>query len=153
MGGASKSELLPGTKFNGTWSGIVTTANNGGFAGIRTKLFAPHKDASSCRGFVLRVKGDGNRYKFIARDDEEWNGVAWSTSFDTVKGRKMEIKIPFGKLKPTRFARTVAMDRPYDSSSITGVQLSLSKFEYDGGLNPAFTEGPFKLEVEAVGFF
>ena len=37
MGGASKTNLNPGTKFDGVWTGYVTTAQNGGFAGIRTK--------------------------------------------------------------------------------------------------------------------
>jgi hypothetical protein len=152
MGGASRSDLQPGVKFDGTWSGSVTTANNGGFAGIRTKLFSPKKDASACRGFLLKVKGDGSRFKFIARDDEDWNGIAWSTSFDTVKGKEVAVKIPWSKLKATRFARTI-LDKNFDKSSVTGIQISLSKFEYDGGLNPKFTEGPFKLDIEKVEFF
>jgi hypothetical protein len=56
-------------------------------------LFSPFKDASACRGFVLKVKGDGKRFKFIARDDTEWNGIAWSTSFDTIAGKDIEVKI------------------------------------------------------------
>lgn len=152
MGGASKSDLIPGGKFDGVWSGFVTTANNGGFAGIRSKIFAPFKDASSCRGIVLNVKGDGNRFKFIARDDTEWNGIAWSTSFDTKAGQSTEVKIPWSKLIPTRFARTVST-APFDTSKLTGIQLSLSKFEYDGGLNPNFTEGQFRLQVDKISFF
>jgi Complex I intermediate-associated protein 30 (CIA30) len=152
MGGASKSDLAPGGRFDGIWSGFVTTANNGGFAGIRSKIFSPVKDASLCRGLVLKIKGDGKRYKFIARDDTEWNGIAWSTSFDTKSGQATEVKIPWNKLIPTRFARTV-QTAPFDTSKITGIQLSLSKFEYDGGLNPNFNEGPFRLEVEKISFF
>lgn len=152
MGGASKTDLLPGEKFNGIWSGFITTANNGGFAGIRTKLFSPFKDASLCRGLVLKVKGDGQRFKFIARDDTEWNGIAWSTSFDTTAGKEIEVKIPWSKLIPTRFARTVVMG-PFDTKKLTGIQLSLSKFEYDGGLNPNFREGPFRLELQEISFF
>ena len=152
MGGASKSDLAPGGKFDGVWSGLVTTANNGGFAGIRTKLFSPFKDASSCRGVILKVKGDGKRFKFIARDDTEWNGIAWSTSFDTTAGKTIDVKIPWSKLIPTRFARTV-QTAPFDTKKMTGIQLSLSKFEYDGGLNPKFSEGPFRLEVEQISFF
>ena len=75
MGGASKTDLTPGESFTGAWTGIVTTANNGGFAGIRTKLLSPFRDASSCSGILLKIKGDGQRYKLIARDDEDWNGM------------------------------------------------------------------------------
>ena len=79
MGGVSKSNLEVGQPFDGKWTGFVTSANNGGFAGIRSKIFEPKLDASSCRGIILKLKGDGNRYKFIGRDDVEWNGIAWST--------------------------------------------------------------------------
>ena len=153
MGGVSKSDLAVGQKFNGKWTGFVTSANNGGFAGIRSKLFEPKLDASSCRGIVLKLKGDGNRYKFIGRDDVEWNGIAWSTSFDTVKNKFIEVKIPFTKLRPTRFARTVTGIPPFNSKFFTGMQLSLSKFEYDGDLNPKFTEGYFELELESIKLF
>lgn len=142
-----------GAEFNGSWTGLVTSANNGGFAGIRSKLFNPKLDASESRGLVLKLKGDGNRYKFIARDDVEWNGIAWSTSFDTVANKFIEIKIPFSKLLPTRFARTVTGIPPFNSKFFTGMQLSLSKFEYDGGLNPKFQEGFFQLELESITLF
>lgn len=153
MGGVSKSNLEVGAKFDGLWTGFVTSANNGGFAGIRSKIFDPKLDASSCRGLVLKLTGDGNRYKFIGRDDVEWNGIAWSTSFDTIANKFIEVKIPFTKLKPTRFARTVTGIPPFNSKFFTGMQLSLSKFEYDGDLNPKFTEGSFKLDLESVKLF
>jgi hypothetical protein len=41
MGGASESKIEVGSKFSGLWEGIVTTANNGGFAGIRIKTLSP----------------------------------------------------------------------------------------------------------------
>ena len=69
MGGASRTELAPGGTFDGVWRGVVTTANNGGFAGIRTKLLSPVRDASQCTGMRLKVKGDGQRFKLILRDD------------------------------------------------------------------------------------
>jgi hypothetical protein len=145
MGGVSKSSIEPGETFDGTWKGIVSTANNGGFAGIRTKLFK--LDASACSGILLKVRGDGQRYKVIVRDDEDWNGTAWSESFDTVKGRTTEIKLPFNKFKPTRFARVLPSFRPFDKKNFSGIQISLSKFEYDGDLNPRFKDGPFELQV------
>ena len=153
MGGVSKSNLTPGEKFTGQWTGFVTSANNGGFAGIRTKLMKPALDVSGCRGLILRIQGDGNRYKLILRDDEEWNGVAWSLSFDTTADKVTEVRIPFASLIPTRFARTVALTAPFNLKSLTAVQLTLSKFEYDGGLNPKFKEGPFSLNLESIRTF
>lgn len=37
-----------------------------------------------------------------------------------------------------------------DPTNIKAVQIMLSKFEYDGMLNPNFTEGPFKLEIDSI---
>lgn len=153
MGGASKSDLIPGKAFNGTWTGFTSTANNGGFAGIRTKLFQPPVDASRCRGFLLKLKGDGQRLKFIARDDDQWNGIAWSYSFDTKQNDAVEVKIPFAKLKPTRFAKFFEAGAPFNAKKVTGVQLTLSKFEYDGDLNKSFREGPFKMELQQLSFY
>ena len=150
MGGASESTINVGAQFAGEWKGFVTTENNGGFAGIRTKLISPPLDCSQCRGVILKVKGDGQRYKFIARDDEDWNGVAWSLSFDTKSDKWIEVKVPFTQLKPTKFARTVILPSGFSSQSLSAIQLTLSKFEYDGGLNPSFNEGYFSLVVESI---
>lgn len=153
MGGASKSALEIGGNFNGTWQGFVTTANNGGFAGIRTKLLRKPFDLSTCKGFSLTVVGDGQRYKFIARDDADWNGVAWSFSFDTTKDKLTTIKVPFDSLKPTLFARVLPNIKQYDKSCVTAMQVTLSKFEYDGQLNPKFKEGPFALQIKSISTF
>lgn len=153
MGGVSKSELEPGQKFNGIWKGFVTSANNGGFTGIRTKLFKQPLDATTSTGIVIKVKGDGNRYKFILRDDNDWNGVAWSTSFDTTKNSMKAIKLPFNSFKPTRFARVLDGDKKYNKKNMTAMQISLSKFEYDGGLNPKFKEGDFELTIDSIALY
>lgn len=95
MGGASESKISLGTSFKGKWVGFVTSANNGGFAGIRTRQIEPRLDLSRCKGVVIKVVGDGQRYKFIVRDESEWNGIAWSTSFDTKKDKTTEVKMLF----------------------------------------------------------
>ena len=150
MGGVSKSNLIAGTSFDGNWTGVVTSANNGGFAGIRTKLFTPPFDVSSCDGFEINVTGDGQRYKFIARDEGDWNGVAWSLSFDTIKDKPVQVKIPFKNLKPTKFAKIISSMRNFNQSTLCGIQLTLSKFEYNDALNPIFREGPFRLIVNSI---
>jgi len=152
MGGVSKTETKPGP-FDGLFSGYVSTERNGGFAGLRTRLFTPPKDVTSCRGFILNVKGDGQRYKMIARDDSDWNGVAWSASFDTKRDVFTQIKIPFDSLKPTRFAKVLPNHQPFNKSTLYGIQITLSKFEYEGALNPKFTEGRFSLLVKDILLF
>lgn len=149
MGGASKSNLEFGGEFSGEWKGFVTTANSGGFVGIRTRSFSPTLDLSSCDGVIIRVKGDGQRYKFIMRDDDDWNGTAWAHSFDTVPNKFVSVKIPFKSLIPTRFAKT-EKSKTFNKKNLSTFQISLSKFEYDGGLNPKFKEGPFSFQLESI---
>lgn len=153
MGGVSKTSLSPGEKFSGLFSGYVSTDNNGGFAGIRSKLMTPPKDITRASGFQLKVKGDGQRYKFIVRDDEQWNGIAWSTSFDTKKDSIVTVKVPISQLKPTRFAKTLKDHPPFNKTHLSGMQVTLSKFEYDGDLNPRFTPGPFSLMLEEIALY
>ena len=150
MGGASRSEWRA-VDGRARFSGTVTTANNGGFAGVRTRPIAPPRDLSSFTGLVARVRGDGNRYKFIVRDDNDWNGIAWTQSFDTsADGKFRDVKLPFSEFVPTLYAKTATNARPLDTASICAVQLTLSKFEYDGGLNPNFQTGAFCLDVEQI---
>jgi hypothetical protein len=152
MGGVSKSDLSPGEEFKGTWTGYVTSANNGGFAGIRTRLLPQPLDMTSCRGFALRVKGDGNRYKFIIRDDDSWNGVAWSFSYDTIPNKEIEVKVPLSSFTPTKFAKSIEGMR-LNAINICAFQMTHSKFEYDGKLNPKYKDGPFRLEIISIGTF
>ena len=151
MGGVSRTEIEPGP-FSGVFRGTVSTDNNGGFAGIRTKQFTPPLDISKATGFQLKVRGDGQRYKVIARDDDLWNGIAWYAPVDTKKDKVVTVRIPVSSLTPTRFAKTVTAP-PFNKKSLCGLQLTLSKFERDGLLNPSFVEGRFELVVEEITLY
>ena len=59
------------------------------------------------------------------------------------------VRIPYDSLVPTIFARTVP-NVEIDLTNIVGLQLALSKFEYDGELNPLFSQGAFELDVLEV---
>jgi uncharacterized protein YbjT (DUF2867 family) len=149
MGGVSQSEIRLGDR-SASFMGNVSTANSGGFASIRTRNFANAIALGKYQGIKLRVKGDGNRYKFLLRTEEKWDGVAYSYSFDTVAAQWVELEIPFSALIPVFRAKTVPNDGPIDPNRICSCQFMLSKFEYDGGLNPQFTPGRFQLEIASV---
>ena len=149
MGGVSQSNIrLADGK--AIFSGIVSTDNNGGFASVRTRNLEPPLDLSDYEGIELRVIGDGKRYKFITRCEGKWDGVGYSYSFDTVHDFATTIRVPFKDLIPVFRAKTVTEASKFDSSKVYSLQLMLSKFEYDGGLNPKFETGSFKLEVESI---
>lgn len=152
MGGASQS-FLKGT----TWKGTIVTAG-GGFAGIRTQPIKPAFDLTSCTGLKVRVKGgDGQRFKLIIRDSYDWNGIAWSYEFDTQTllpsmDGVVEASAKFTDFVPTLFARKVP-NQQFQKSQLTAIQITLSKFGYDGDLNPNFKPGNFQLEVESIETF
>ena len=149
MGGVSQSNIrLANDK--AIFSGIVSTDNNGGFASVRTRNFNIPLDLSDYEGIELKVSGDGKRYKFIARCEGKWDGVGYSYSFDTVYNFPTTVRIPFKDLIPVFRAKTVNEATEIDASKIYSMQLMLSKFEYDGELNPKFEAGSFALQVESI---
>lgn len=152
MGGVSASnfQLLENTAI---FAGNVSTANSGGFASVRTKNFTPPFNLSGYQGVELRVKGDGQRYKIFLRTETAWDGVGYSYSFDTVANTWINIRIPFADLVPVFRAKVVKDCPPIETSKVSSFQLMLSKFEYDGALNPKFTPGGFALQVESIKAF
>nr|WP_081942903.1 CIA30 family protein [Myxosarcina sp. GI1] len=148
MGGVSQSKIrLADDK--AVFSGVVSTENNGGFASTRTRNFDPPFDLSAYEGIELKVMGDGLRYKFILRSEDNWDGIGYSYSFDTVHNYPTTVRIPFRDLIPVFRAKTVP-DAQLDTSKVYAMQLMLSKFEYDGELNPNFEAGNFGLKVEYI---
>ncbi|KAL5576974.1 hypothetical protein UlMin_018673 [Ulmus minor] len=134
----------------GIFKGVVSTANNGGFASIRTKNFSAPEDLSAYDGLELRLKGDGRRYKLVVRTSSEWDALGYTTGFDTVSGQWQSVRLPFSSLKPIFRARSVSDAPPFDPTNVVSLQLMFSKFEYDGKLNPTFVEGPFQLPVSSI---
>lgn len=149
MGGVSQSgiQLVENTAL---FAGNVSTQNSGGFASIRTKNFDPSFNLAEYEGVELRVRGDGKRYKFFIRTEARWDGVAYSYSFDTQPNTWINVRVPFADLIPVFRAKTLKDGDRVDSSRICSFQLMLSKFEYDGELNPNFTPGGFALQVESI---
>ncbi|MEL6440934.1 MAG: CIA30 family protein [Cyanobacteria bacterium J06621_8] len=147
MGGVSQSNLRL-INDRAFFAGMVSTDNNGGFASVRTRNFDQPLDLSDYEGIELRVVGDGKRYKFITRCEGQWDGVGYCYSFDTVYNFPTTVRIPFRDLIPVFRAKTVQEAEPFDRAKVYSLQLMLSKFEYDGNLNPKFEPGSFQLEIE-----
>jgi uncharacterized protein YbjT (DUF2867 family) len=152
MGGESESGIRMSTGF-ALFSGNVSIDNSGGFASVRTRNFDPSFNLSNYRGIELRVKGDGQRYKFFIRTEPKWDGVGYAYSFDTIANQWLTVQIPFSDLVPIFRAKTVSDAAPIDPTQICSFQLMLSKFEYDKALNPHFTPGLFSLEVESISAY
>jgi hypothetical protein len=61
--------------------------------------------------------------------------------------------VPFLDMVATFRARTIPEASPLNPASIYSMQVMLSKFEYDGNLNPAFQPGSFKLTLHSIGVY
>ncbi|MGC1309815.1 MAG: CIA30 family protein [Phormidesmis sp.] len=154
MGGVSEGKIsLQAQASAAVFSGYVSTDNSGGFSSVRTRNFEPPFDFSGWSGMRLRVKGDGQRYKFIARNREGWDSSAYIYSFDTVADDWCDINVPFDEMAATFRAKSVADAPAFDPSKVVSLQLMLSKFESDGRLNPHFMPGPFQLAVSGISVY
>jgi Complex I intermediate-associated protein 30 (CIA30) len=152
MGGTSASSLKLQDGL-AVFTGIVSTANSGGFASIRTRNFEPPLDLGSYSGLELQVKGDGQRYKFLIRDEDSWDSLAYAYSFDTVADQWTTVRIPFNLMVPVFRAKTVDNGKSLNTSRLRSLQLMLSKFEYNGALNPHFQPGEFRLSVQTIAVY
>lgn len=152
MGGVSQSNISLAANY-AVFSGNVSIENSGGFASVRTRNFSPSLNLSNYHGIELRVKGDGQRYKFFVRTEDKWDGIGYAHSFDTIVDEWLTIQVPFRDLVPIFRAKTVNEAAPIDTTQICSFQLMLSKFEYDRALNPRFTPGLFSLQVASISAY
>ena len=74
MGGVSRSRLTVANR-TGVFAGEVSLENSGGFASVRSR--PESLPAAGATGFLVRVRGDGHRYKFTARQGREFDGVVY----------------------------------------------------------------------------
>ena len=112
--------------------------NNGGFASIRRGFDGTELKESSA--FLLRVKGDGNIYKF--RLTMKGSYANYSADFKTTKNQWMDIEIPVENFKPYYFGR-----------SIRAPKLKVYKVNSMGILISDKQEGDFSLEIEYIKAF
>ncbi|TFJ88340.1 hypothetical protein NSK_000689 [Nannochloropsis salina CCMP1776] len=167
MGGTSDSKftLIPGageagnedspSRIAGVFEGMVTTERgfaSGGFTSVRTRNLEPPLDLTGYEGLRLRVLGDGNTYKIILRDSDQWDGPSWSTMVPTQAGKWADLDVPFTSLIPVARTRSIPADQrqAFRLDQIFAIQIMLSKFAYDGEVNPTYKDGPFKLVIQSI---
>jgi Complex I intermediate-associated protein 30 (CIA30) len=149
MGGVSESGMMKSID-GALFTGNVSTAQSGGFVSVRTRNFQFPLDLSAYTGLEIKLKGDGSRYKFFARSSDGWDTVAYSYAFNTIANEWMTIRVPFIEMVAVLRAKTIPNAPPIDVKNIRSFQFMLSKFEYDGQLNPHFTAGHFALTLDSI---
>ena len=137
MGGRSSSRVDQGLDGTMRFSGVLSLANNGGFASTRSrgsKLGLKGGDT-----IVLKVKGDGRKYTFNAYVPRRRMAFSYRVEFNTKKDQWTEVRIPLDQLVATSFGRVVrgASLNPAEVNSV-GILLGDKK------------AGAFEILVKAI---
>ena len=137
MGGASSSEMVV---FDGVaaFRGELSLAGGGGFASVRSD--PRDLDLSDFTGLVLRVRGDGKRYKLRLRTTASFDGVSYQAPLQPSAGVWQEVAIPFAAFEPVFRGRPVPDHPPLDRSQVKTVGLLISDRQ----------AGPFRIEIEWI---
>ncbi len=134
MGGVSSSRFEL-TNDVAVFRGEVSLENNGGFASVRSRP-ALH-DMKGCDAFVIRVRGDGRRYKFTARTDRTFDSAIYQVTFATKKGAWEEHRLLLRDFVPTFRGRVLTGEPPLDPANVTSLGFLISDKQ----------EGSFRLEI------
>jgi hypothetical protein len=134
MGGVSSSRFSV-TNGMAVFRGELSFENNGGFASVRS--LPARLDLANGDAFVIRVRGDGHRYKFTARTDRTFDSPIYQASFPTKPGEWTELRLPMRDFVPTFRGRVLSGEPLLDPAKVTSVGFLISD-------NQA---GPFQLEV------
>ena len=138
MGGISASRVDYDSRGHAVFSGIVSFANNGGFASVRRRLIAPRRNGITA--YALTVRGDGKTYKLSLRVDPEFDGVSYQAKFQAPPGDWLRIQLPLTDLVPTWRGRPVP-DAPI---------LDATKVQQIGLLIADQQAGPFRMEIQSI---
>jgi monofunctional biosynthetic peptidoglycan transglycosylase len=134
MGGVSTCSFQI-TNSVAIFRGELSLENNGGFASVRTM---PAKfDLGDASEFVLRVRGDGRRYKFTARTESSFDSPLYQSTFATAQGEWQEIRLPLKDFVPTFRGRVLTGESPLSPGKLTSIGFLISDKQ----------AGPFRLEV------
>jgi len=137
MGGLSSSEMVVENGI-AVFRGEVSLDNNGGFASVRSE--ARDHDLSGFDGLVLRVRGDGKRYRFRLRTTSANGGVSYQASLEPEAEAWQEVAIPFVDFEAVFRGRRVPSQPPLDPTEVKTFGLLIAGRQ----------AGAFRLEIEWI---
>ena len=139
MGGISSSEVQ--VDINSgilNFDGNVSLENNGGFASIRSQ--AEIYDLGEYEGITIRVRGDGNVYRFRIRTETTGPEISYTAVFPTEANTWQDIYIPFADMLPLYRGFVVQDAGPLDATTIRSFGFMMTDKQ----------EGEFSLEVDRI---
>jgi len=142
MGGVSTSQFQVLTNGCAVFSGMVRLENNGGFASVRSSPV--RQNLAGFDAFVVRVRGDGRRYKFTVRTGSDFDAPIYQCAFTTRRGGWAEHRLAFKDFVSTFRGRLLADAPALDPVKAVSVGFLISEKQ----------AGPFQLDVawiKAIG--
>ena len=138
MGGVSTSQFQLLTNGGAIFSGVVSLENNGGFASVRSSPV--RQNLNGCDAFVLRVRGDGRRYKFTVRTQAGFNAPNYQAEFKTTRGEWEEHRLSLEEFVPTFRGRVLTEVPPLTTAKLTSLGVLIADKQ----------SGPFRLEISWI---
>jgi len=138
MGGVSTSHFEAFSNRVAVFKGVVSLENNGGFASVRSSPAL--QDLSGCGCFLVRLRGDGHRYKFTVRTATGFDAPLYQCGFVTKRNEWEEHRLVFKDFVPTFRGRTLTDVPPLNPANVVSVGLLIADKQ----------EGPFRLEMSWV---
>ncbi len=106
MGGLSTGRVTQPEGGVLRFSGELSLENNGGFS--RTQTTVPEGSLKDATGIEARVRGDGRTYRFDVRTSNvRMMAGSFQTTFDTVAGEWVTVRLPFEQFALYSFGRLV----------------------------------------------
>ena len=137
MGGLSKGQISASDDI-AVFEGRVSLENFGGFASIRSH--PRFLDLTGYDGLIVRVRGDGKRYRLRLRMDEDFEGPAYQATFFTAAGEWTESHLSFEEFVPVFRGYVIEGAPPLDPGAIRRVGFMIADRQ----------QGPFRLEIQEI---
>lgn len=140
MGGVSQSRLRFDAGGFAVFEGHVSLARNGGFASVRAvPATCPAADALC---FVLKVRGDGQRYKLSLRCEKAFDGISYQTTFEPPAGQWVTLRLSVAALSASFRGRSVGDAPPFAPAQLRQVGLMIADQQ----------AGDFALALRSIGW-
>jgi monofunctional biosynthetic peptidoglycan transglycosylase len=134
MGGRSASTFLP-SDGGAAFAGEVSFENGGGFASVRTG--SRRWPTGGARGFTLVVRGDGQRYRFTLRGDDE--AIQYQAGF-VAPADWSTVELALADFVPRHRGRSLANAPPLRAEDIRTLGFLIADRQ----------AGPFRLEIASI---
>lgn len=138
MGGVSGSEMVIEDGI-AVFRGELSLDRGGGFCSVRSRPGI--HDLTEYSALVIRVRGDGNRYRLRLRTTAAFDGVSYESAFTTRAGTWEEIELPLAGFRPVFRGREVPGAPRLDPGAVATIGLLISDRQ----------AGPFRLEMAWIG--